>query len=279
MAAAPIITCAARPVAILSVMLRAARREGNVHIMSKLVVRHDTANISTLTLNRPDVLNALNVPMFEQLRDHVAALRDEVHKVGCVIITGAGKAFSAGHDLKDIQNGEHPPERHFQAKTIQALAELPIPVIARITGHCYTGGLELALAADVLIASRSAKLADTHSKWGLTPLWGMTQRLPRRVGLSKAKEMMFTSHIYSADEAARMGLVDICVDDSELDRTVEEMAGRIAANSSYSNSAIKSLLTATDGMDMEAGLAYELAHSTGAGEDDRERIASFGKKK
>ena len=107
----------------------------------------------------------------------------------------------------------------------------------------------------------------------------MTQRLPRRVGLSKAKEMMFTSHIYSAEEAERMGLVDICVDDSELDRTVEEMAGRIAANSSYSNSAIKSLLTATDGMDMEAGLAYELAHSPGAGKDARERIASFGKKK
>ena len=249
--------------------------------MSKLVLRHDTANICTLTLNRPDVLNALNVPMFEQLRDHVTALRGEVHKVACVVITGAGKAFSAGHDLKDIQKGEHPPERHFQARTIQALVELPIPVIARIAGHCYTGGLELALAADILIASRSAKLADTHSKWGLTPLWGMTQRLPRRVGLSKAKEMMFTSNIYSAEDAARMGLVDICVDDSELDRTVEEMARRIASNSSYSNGAIKSLLAATDGMNMDAGLAYELAHSpgAGAGADAGERVASFGKKK
>lgn len=246
--------------------------------MSGLVLRKDEGTVCRLELNRPDVLNALNVPLFQELRTHVDLLYREANDVACLVLTGAGKAFSAGHDLKDIQKGERPPERHFQAKTIQALAELPIPVIARIAGHCYTGGLELALAADILIASRSAKLADTHSKWGLTPLWGMTQRLPRRVGLSKAKEMMFTSNIYSAEEALRMGLVDLCVDDPELDRVVDDMARRIAANSRYSNGAIKSLLAATDGMNMESGLAYELAYSPGAGKDAAERIAAFGKK-
>jgi len=128
-------------------------------------------------------LNALNVALFQQLSRHVDALRDQVNEVACVVLRGAGKAFSAGHDLKDIQKGEHAPEPHYQARTIQALAELPLPVIASVGGHCYTGGLELALAADIMIAGRSAKFGDTHSKWGLSPLWGMTQRLPRRVGL------------------------------------------------------------------------------------------------
>lgn len=246
--------------------------------MSGLVLRSDEGNICTLVLNRPDVLNALNVPLFEELRTHIETLQGQVHEVACVIITGAGKAFSAGHDLKDIQKGEHPPEPHFQAKTIQALAGLPIPVIARIAGHCYTGGLELALAADILIAGQSAKLGDTHSKWGLSPLWGMTQRLPRRVGASKAKQMMFTSDIYPAQVAERMGLVDICVADDELDQAVKDLARRIAVNSTHSNSVNKELLHATDGMDIEDGLAYELVHSPGACNDARERVASFGKK-
>ncbi|HCX67388.1 enoyl-CoA hydratase/isomerase family protein [Parvibaculum sp.] len=246
--------------------------------MSNLVLREDSERICTLTLNRPETLNALNVPLFEELRGHVDTLRGQVHEVACVIITGAGKAFSAGHDLKDIQKGERPPEPHFQAKTIQALAELPQPVIACVRGHCYTGGLELALAADIIIAARSAKFGDTHSKWGLSPLWGMTQRLPRRVGLSKAKQMMFTSDILAAETAERMGLVDICVDDAELEQATNDLAQRIAANSTYSNQVNKGLLGATDGMTCQAGLAYELAHSPGACFDARERVASFGKK-
>ena len=81
--------------------------------MSNLVLRKDSGRICTLTLNRPETLNALNVSLFEELREHVDALRGQVHEVACVIITGAGKAFSAGHDLKDIQKGERPPEPHF----------------------------------------------------------------------------------------------------------------------------------------------------------------------
>lgn len=134
--------------------------------MSNLILRKDSGHICTLTLNRPETLNALNVPLFEELRGHVDTLRGQIHEVACVIITGAGKAFSAGHDLRDIQKGERPPEPHFQANTIQALAELPQPVVACVRGHCYTGGLELALAADIIIAARSAKFGDTHSKWG-----------------------------------------------------------------------------------------------------------------
>lgn len=246
--------------------------------MGNLVIRTDAERVSTLTLNRPDALNALNIPMFEELRAHIDALRGQAHAIACVILRGSGKAFSAGHDLKDIQKGERAPEPHFQAKTIEALAALPQPVIAAVNGHCYTGGLELALAADIIVAGHSAKFADTHSKWGLTPMWGMTQRLPRRVGPSTAKKMMFTSATYTAEAAERMGLVDLCVDDVALDRVTADIAQQIAANSTHANKAIKELLDATDGMRISDGLAYELAHSPGACADARERVAAFGKK-
>lgn len=246
--------------------------------MSALVIRTDLDRVSTLTLNRPEALNALNVAMFEELRAHVEALRGQAHTIACVILQGSGKAFSAGHDLKDIQKGERPPEPHFQARTIEALANLPQPVIAAVNGHCYTGGLELALAADIIIAARSAKFADTHSKWGLTPMWGMTQRLPRRVGHSHAKRMMFSSATFTAEAAERLGLVDLCVDDAALDQVTADLAKTIAANSSYANTAIKGLLGGTDGMPLGDGLAHELAHSPGACADARERVAAFGKK-
>lgn len=246
--------------------------------MDKFVLREDKDRICTLTLNRPKALNALNMPLFMELRGHLDALSAQVHDVACVILKGAGKSFSAGHDLKDIQKGERPPEPHYQAKTVQALADLPQPVISSVSGHCYTGGLELALGADIIIASRSAKFADTHSKWGLSPLWGMTQRLPRRVGRSRAKQMMFTSDIFSGGAAERMGLVDICVDDEELEQATIKLAEQIAANSTYSNQVNKALLSVTDGLSIQEGLAYELAHSPGACTDAQERVASFGKK-
>ena len=242
------------------------------------VLREDAGRVCTLTLNRPEVLNALNVPLFAELRAHVDRLGRQAHEVACVVLKGAGKAFSAGHDLKDIQKGEHAPESHFQANTIRMLAGLPQPVIACVRGHCYTGGLELALGADIIVASRSAKFGDTHGKWGLSPLWGMSQRLPRRVGPSTAKLMMFTADIYSAEAAERMGLVDICVDDTDLDQATLALANRIAANSTHSNQVNKELLAATDGMSMDQGLAHELKHSPGACADARERLAAFGRK-
>ena len=150
--------------------------------MTDLVTRTDKDGLCTLTLNRPEKLNALNVPIFVQLRAHVDEIAALTETIGCVVLRGAGRAFSAGHDLKDIQAGERPPRPHFQAETVSCLANLPQPVIVAVHGHCYTGALELALAGDLLIASASARFADTHSRWGLTPLWGMSQRLPRRVG-------------------------------------------------------------------------------------------------
>lgn len=246
--------------------------------MTDLVLRADHEGLCTLTLNRPEKLNALNIPLFIELRAHVDAIAKETEMVGCVVLRGAGRAFSAGHDLVDIRKGERPPHPNYQAETIELLATLPQPVLTAVHGHCYTGALELALAGDIVLASTSARFADTHTKWGLVPVWGMSQRLPRRVGVSKAKEMTFTSRTFTGEEAAAMGLANLCVPDDEFDATVERTARQILENSWFSVRACKKLVDETDGMTLTAGLQYEVAESPGRAPDAGERLSSFGKK-
>ena len=247
--------------------------------MSELVTRTDKEGLCTLTLNRPDKLNALNVPMFVQLRAHVDQIAKQTETVGCVVLRGAGRAFSAGHDLKDLQSGETPPHPHFQGETVACLSNLPQPVIVAVHGYCYTGALELALAGDLLIASESARFADTHSRWGLTPIWGMSQRLPRRVGAAKAKEMMLTGRVYTGEEAAVMGLANLCVPDGRFDEEVDRLARSILENSWVSNRVNKRLVDATDGMSLVDGLRYEIENSPGVAPDAAERIAGFGSRR
>jgi len=245
--------------------------------MSDLVTRTDKDGLCTLTLNRPDKLNAFNVPMFVELRAHVDRIARQTETVGCVVLRGAGRAFSAGHDLKDIQSVEAPPHPHFQGETVACLSSLPQPVIVAVHGYWYTGALELALAGDLLIASESARFADTHSRWGLTPIWGMSQRLPRRVGAAKAKEMMLTGRVYTGEEAAAMGLANLCVPDERFDEEVERLARSVLQNSWQSNRVNKRLVDATDGMALLEGLRYEVENSPGATPDAQERVAQFGK--
>jgi enoyl-CoA hydratase/carnithine racemase len=130
-----------------------------------LVLRSDDGGLTTLTLNRPAKLNAINPPMFEELRAHIDAIAADT-SVGCVVLTGAGRAFCAGHDLESIGAGERARSKHFESETVDAIEALPMPTIAKIRGHCYTGGLELALACDILVASTHAQLGDTHGQWG-----------------------------------------------------------------------------------------------------------------
>ncbi len=221
--------------------------------MAGLVLREDRGGLATLTLNRPEKLNSINLEMFVELRAHVEQIARETERIGLVVVRGAGKCFSAGHDLADIAKGERPPKPNFQSETVERLADLPQPVISAVHGHCYTGALELALAGDLIVAAESAKFADTHAKWALTPIWGMSQRLPRRVGPSKAREMMLTCRTYSGVEAAAMGLANICVPDASFDNELRALADSILANSWFSHRANKRLLIETDGMPLGAG--------------------------
>jgi enoyl-CoA hydratase len=247
--------------------------------MGELVIREDNNGGATLYLNRPEKLNALNIDLFAALEAHVDAVARQTDTVGLVIVRGAGRCFSAGNDLAAIAAGQPLPRPNFQAQIIEKLANLPQPVISAVHGHCYTGGLELALAGDIIFASESAKFADTHARWSMAPVWGMSQRLPRRIGTYKAREMMFTCKTYSGAEAAAMGLANVCVPDEAFDAELDALASTILANSWFSHRANKKLLVDTDGMTLRAGLAHEVFRGEGRGPDMEERIAGgFGAK-
>lgn len=245
--------------------------------MTDTILREDRDGWSVLTLNRPEKLNSLTVGMFRELRDHVADLRKD-DSIGCVVIRGAGKCFSAGHDLGDIAEGEEVPSRGWHSETLRLLEKLPKPVIAAVHGHCYTGALEVALAADFIVAADSARFGDTHAKWALTPVWGMSQRLPRRVGIATAKRLMFTADMIGAEEAVRIGLAEYSAPLEKFDDEIAQLAQKIVANSGFSHAANKRLLEATDGGPLDAGLQWEVMESEGHGPDMHDRISAFTKK-
>lgn len=243
------------------------------------VIRTDQDGLATIALNKPDKLNSLDTAVFEQLLIHVEHIKASTQTIGCVVLRGNGRSFSAGHDLAAISAGEDPYHNAFQAKVIERLANLPQPVISAVHGHCYTGALELALAGDIILASANARFADTHAKWALTPIWGLSQRLPRRVGVAKAREMMFTCRTYTGAEAEQMQLANACFADEAFEQEVEKFARAILANSWFSLRENKRLLIETDGMTLEAGLAHEVFRTRGTGPDMQARIASFAQRK
>jgi len=245
--------------------------------MTARIIREDSAEgLCTLTLNRPDKLNALDTETFQELDALCAALEGEADRIGCVVLKGSGRAFCAGADIGGIGAGF--TDSRFKPQVVARLATLPQPLIVAVHGVCFTGGLELALAADLIVAERGARFADTHGKWGLVGAWGMTQRLPRRVGLGAAKRMMFTAQPIGAEQAHALGLVDVLVDDGALDAEVDAIAGAILANSWHTNMATKRLLQETDGMTLAAGLAHEFDHYPGFAPDYADRLARFSKK-
>lgn len=245
--------------------------------MSDTILREDFDGWTQLTLNRPDKLNSLTVEMFDLLRGHVEDLAQS-SGIGCVVLRGAGKCFSAGHDLGGISEGEHPPSKGWHSETLRVLEKLPIPVVAALHGHCYTGALEVALAADFVIANENARFGDTHAKFALTPVWGMSVRLPRRVGIATAKRLMFTAQMFGAEEAVRIGLAEYAVPDGEFDGEIERLATEIASQSHFSHAAIKRLLDRADGKSADEALQREWMDGEGRGPDMQERIDAIMKK-
>ena len=150
------------------------------------------------------------------------------------------------------------------------------PTIARLHGFCFTGGLELALACDLLIASASTKFGDTHGQWGLVPIWGMSVRLPERVGRSAAKEMMFSSRRIDGAAAAQIGLVDRAVPDDALDATIAGLCNEILRNSAGTNRIVKRLIATQSDMTRADALAHERALPFGIPDDMQERMAGRG---
>ena len=242
--------------------------------MSEKVLRHDLGGLCTLTLNRPDKLNALDTELFEQLDAHLAALEQQTGTIGCVVLRGAGRGFCAGADLGAVTT----TLGLFKPKVIQRLQSLPQPTVAAVHGVCITGALELALACDFILAEAGARFADTHGKWGLVGSWGISQRLPRRIGAARAKRMMFTARMVGAEEALELGLIDMLAEAGGLDALVTSFTGEVLANSWHTNVETKKLMLETEGMPLAEALAHEQYHYPGFAADFEERVAKFAKR-
>ena len=244
------------------------------------IILEKKEGIAKITLNRPQALNALNEQIFSEI---LAALEDigKDESVGVVVITGAGRAFSAGRDIKALRErevgGGTGTEIHGMAReVIEAIENLPKPVIAMVNGYCLTGALEMFMNCDVIIASENAVFGDTHARWGLRPLWGLSQRLPRAVGVVKAKELAFTADMISAQEAERIGLINKVVPAEKLEEATRELAEKMLSNSRGSIAAYKYLINQATKVDLATGLRIE-AEANIVIEDAQERLQSFGK--
>ena len=245
--------------------------------MTDILLQNESGGLCTLTLNRPEKLNALDTALFERLNKECVRLEALTDTIGCVVLRANGRAFCAAADLSATAP-ETPPPPTFKPRVLERLSNLPQPLIACVHGACVTGGLELALAADLIVCSASARFADTHGRWGLVGGWGMTQRLPRRIGLSNAKLMMMTGRSVDAAEALRIGLVDLCFADADFENGIAALVRDILANSWHTNRETKKLLIETEGMRIAEGLAHEHYRYPGIALDYLERKAAFNKK-
>jgi len=239
--------------------------------------------IGTVTLNRPEVLNALNSQVFTEVGEACAELGAD-DSVRVVIITGGEKVFAAGADIKqlstlnavDVAVGNRP-----SIKAFDIIENLNKPVIAAIAGYALGGGCELTLVADVRIASEDAQFGLPEIKLGILPGAGGTQRLPRLIGAGKAKEMIFSGDFISAEEALRVGLVNKVVPANQLLVEAKKMAKRFAARGAVAIRLAKTCVNEGLRMDLDMALQYEhkcfsLLFAT---EDQKEGMQAFAEKR
>jgi enoyl-CoA hydratase len=248
--------------------------------MSNLVLRENKNGAAILTLNRPDKLNALSKDLFEELDEHVESIARETRTIGLVILRGAGANFSAGYDMQEVlAHVRAHAKPHFHSEVIQKLADLPQPVISAIQGHCSTGALELALAADLIVAAESARFSDVYARWGLTPVWGLSLRLPHRIGWAKASEMMLTCRSYTGLEAQAMHLANFSFPDEVFEDELARLSSDILANSWYANQVNKRALIAIDGLSLRDAHGLELFKNEGLAPDAAKRVEKFFKER
>lgn len=236
--------------------------------------------IAWITINRPDALNSLNPEVLQEIKAAVE-IGEHSKEVSVMVLTGAGRAFCAGVDLNSLQgleSGDVGDLLNNSARDTQdKIADATKVVIAMVNGFCLTGGLELALACDLLVAADEAKFADTHAKWGLRCTWGMSQRLRQRVGEIKAREMTYTAGMIDGKEAVEVGLANKSVPLSQLRDEVTGMADKIKQNSLDAIAAHKYLYNQSKKESMATGLAREYSTMPEIG-DTLERLEAFIKK-
>lgn len=216
--------------------------------------------IETIIVNRPQVLNALNSELLDELEEEIDILSG-IKDIKVVIVTGAGrKAFIAGADILELKNLSSAQARDFSKrgnKIFKKIESLPQPVIAAIGGFALGGGCELALACDLRIASENAKLGQPEINLGLIPGYGGTQRLARLIGLAKAKELIFTGNLISAETALKIGLVNQVVLQDELMLETKKLAEQLAGKPFTALKSAKEAINKVTELTLSEGLDYE----------------------
>lgn len=221
-----------------------------------------TGDVATVTLNRPEALNAITPDMLAELNTAFDALANDT-SVRFIVVTGAGRAFSAGVDLKalgsrKLERGKVGDILDLPARALtHKIATIAQPVIARVNGFCFTGALELALACDLIVVSENARLGDTHAKWALRPTWGMSQRLPARIGIAKARELSYTARTLTGTDAVTLGLANAVAADDQLDTVIDALIAEMRPNSAAAFAAYKDLYRIAENAGLDDGLAGE----------------------
>jgi enoyl-CoA hydratase len=215
-----------------------------------------------LVLNRPEKLNSLNVPLLEALREAQAKVLEDA-TVGAIVLRGAGPTFCAGADLEHIEamHTDRATSRSYLnllREVIVGFERLPQPVIGALHGHVLAGGLELAMACDILIAARSCRIGDQHMRRGFIPGGGNTQRIPRLVGQMRGMDLLLTGRWLEADEACAMGLISRVADDVEALPLARSIGAELAAKSAHALREVKRLTKLSAEAPLAEGLQAEI---------------------
>lgn len=241
-------------------------------------------HVCILTLNRPEAANALSIQMLSELNQALDSLANEAN-VFCTVIIGSGeKAFCAGADLKERKGmSEDDVIKTVKSigQTIDKVDSLPMPVIAALNGVAFGGGLELALACDLRVASKEVKLGLTETSLAIIPGAGGTQRLPRLIGLGQAKKLIYTAERVNAEAALKLGIVEEVVEQSELLEVATKLANKIASNGPIAVQAAKKAINEGMQTDLVSGLEiehhnYQLTIPT---KDRKEGLLAFQEKR
>jgi enoyl-CoA hydratase len=247
------------------------------------IILEKKERVATITLNRPKVRNALDVETLLEMGAAVEDLDNDLD-VRVVLITGAGTAFCSGADLGGIAGLADKPRDYFLRlwnKVFSAIDNMSKPVVAIVNGTALAGGLELVMACDLAIASEDARFSDQHANYGLVPGGGGSQRLPRLIGIRKAKELLYTGDWLVAVEAERLGLINKVAPANKLKEATNELVAKLLNKSPIALKTVKRLVNYGMETNLAAGLEMELvgaiAHSTT--EDLAEGITAFMEKR
>lgn len=257
-----------------------------------LLVRKEN-RIATLTMNRPERLNALSGDLTHALIDEINHLATGEEDIRCVVLTGAGRAFCAGGDTGGMPGGAQAGERPRRSaedarrnfRTAQALMlgiqRLEIPTIAMVNGDAVGAGFDLACVCDIRTAAENARFMVAYRRIGLIPGYGGTWLYPRRLGLNKAAELMFTGDFMGADEGYRLGMISRVVPREQLEQETMALAGRIASGPPISLRLMKQLLYKGQEVDLETAMLMAATGSsiTLLSEDHVEGITAFREKR